>query len=227
MAIASITVWLNEKNPSYHHGRLLYEQYGDDRLVLTIIKSGSGSYHFAKLKEALEFLNTKTNLIPKQIVFVPPVAEEFTPAGEKVKTNLDNAPAEVRKIRDDKNKLYAEARHLHVTIKSLDNDELRLAAALTILDNMDVVNEIWVALDTFAKTGEIMKIKHEETLAEVSELSLPELLKESKNLPPNISKARGNANKTADPVKKSKYQLKVQHLIIRLAEVQRRLNELI
>lgn len=228
MAIASITAWLTEKNPNYHHGRMLYEQYGDDRLVLTIIKSGSGSYHFNKLKEALELVNTKTNLVPKPIVFVEPVQEDFAPAaGALVKPNLDHAPAEVRKIRDDKNKLYAEARHLFVTIKSLDSDELRLNAAIKLLENMDDVAESWHALDTFNKTGEILKIEHDKIIAEVKDLSTVDLLKELKNLPPNISKARGNCAKANDPIKKAKYQVKIQHLITRLTEVQRRVNEFV
>lgn len=228
MAIASITAWLTDKNPNYQLGCSLYEQYGEDRLILTIIKSGSGSYHFNKLKEALEFVNTKVNLVPKQIVFVEPTpVETITQRGTLVKTNVDNAPPEIRKIRDDKNKLYAQARHLHQAITALDSDELRLEAALQILDNMDGVNERWVALDNWKVTGEVMDIAQNKTLEEVKELSTNDLLKEQKNLPTYISKARANVKKTNDPVKKAKYQLKVQHLISRLTEIQRRVNELV
>jgi len=76
MAITSITAWLNTSNLNFTRGRLLYEQYGDNRLVLAVIKSGSGFYHFSKLHAAMLKLNEKKYLEPKQIVYTPPVQEE-------------------------------------------------------------------------------------------------------------------------------------------------------
>lgn len=234
MAIASITTWLTSPNKSYVHGRALYQQYGDDKLVLTIINSGSSSYHFSKLHEALDKLNAQSNLEPKRITFVaPPPPEPDVSAGgtpgaiSKVKTNLDVAPPEIRAIRDDKNLMHAEARHLHTMLRLMDSKEHRLEAALKILDNMDKVNESWVAMDEWERTGVITKLQQEETIKAVNELSTQELFKEIKNLPSSISKARKRYNDNTDPKKKTKALAKVHSLVARQSEVKRRIDELV
>lgn len=66
--------------------------------MLNLIKSGSGSYHQAKLRAALEMLNTKSNLIPKPIV-IPVI-----PAGTRTQQNENhtkyaNAPDKIIEIR--------------------------------------------------------------------------------------------------------------------------------
>lgn len=234
MAIASITAWLNSPIKNYTHGKLLYHQYGNDRLILTIIESGSGTYHFSKLSEALALLNEQSNLEPKQIVYVPSAAvdaDQTVVTGissvNKVKTNLDDAPPEIRAIRNEKNEKFAEARHALAVARVSDSREHRLEKALLILDNMDIVNESWLAMDTWRETGKITEKQNEQVVASVSELNLQQLLTEEKNLPTYISKARKRHAGHADPVKKTKALAKVQSLISRLNEVKRRINELV
>jgi len=235
MAIASITAWLNSPNKNYTHGKLLYHQYGSDRLILTIIESGSGTYHFNKLSEALSLLNEQSDLQPKQIVYVPPAVEDpdqtevpkITSPNSKVKTNLDDAPPEIRAIRNEKNEKFAEARHALAVARVSDSKEHRLEKALLILDNMDIVNESWLVMDTWRETGKITEKQNEQVVASVSELNLQQLLTEEKNLPTYISKARKRHTRHTDPVKKTKALAKVQSLISRLNEVKRRINELV
>ena len=235
MAIASITAWLISPNPNFIHGRMLYEQYGADRLILTIIQSGSGTYHFNKLFEAMVLLNQQSNIEPKRITYSPPPPEEpaLTEPKEpgvsitKVKTDLDNAPPEIRAIRDEKNLKYAEARHALAVARVSDSKEHRLEKALLILDNMDIVNESWLAMDTWRETGKIIELQKEEVIASVSELSLQELLQEQKNLPTYLSKARKRHNEHKDPVKKVKALAKVTSLSNRLSQVKRRIDALV
>jgi len=233
MAIASITAWLNTPNPNYTHGRLLYEQYGDDRLVLAIIKSGSGSYHFTKLHAAMVKLNERKDLEPKRITYTPPAQDEplqsqFNVTSKpKVKTDLDDAPPEIRQIRNLKNEKFAEARHLLVVARVSDSKEHRLEAALKILDNMDYVNESWLVMDTWRETGKILEMKKEQATVSVADLSTQELLQKDKNLPSYICKARGRYNEQTDPRRKTKALAKVQELLNLQSAIKRRLDELV
>ncbi|WP_231424015.1 hypothetical protein [Pedobacter sp. Leaf250] len=235
MAIASITAWLLSPNPNFIHGKLLFQQYGNDRLVETIINSGSGAYHFSKLRSALEKINESPGIEPKQIVYTsPPVPDQPAHAEpptssliSKSKPDLDDAPAEIWAFRNQKNAIHAEARHLFVTAKLMDSKEHRLEAALRILDLMDQVNEYWLIIDTWRETGKILELKKEEAIAEVSALTIQELLQEQKNLPSYISKARKRFNDAKEPRKKTRALAKVESLVSRLTEVKRRIDGIV
>lgn len=227
MAIASISAWLNNTNPNFHHGRMLYEQYGDDALVLTIIKSGSGSYHFSKLKEGLEKLNEQSNIQPKKIVLDVPVHQEPVKYETKEKVNLDNAPAEIWEIRNQKNLEFAYARQLHLNIKLMDSVDHRLEAALQLLDHMDYVNKSWLIIDEWNKSGIVTKMEQEAVEQSVADLTTQDLLKELKNLPSSISKARKRYNDHTDPRKKTKALAKVQSLLNRQIEIKRRVDAIV
>lgn len=233
MPIASISTWLNSPNPSYHHGVSLYKQYGDDSLILAIITTGSGSYHFSKLKQGLQSVNDQPSITPKKLEYVAPAQErsasedpeEPVYVGRK-KVNLDNAPKEIRDIRNNKNLKFAEARHLHAKLRFMDSQQHRCDAALTILNNMDEVNSSWCAMDEWEKTGKITQVEREEVQAAVAELSIPELYQERTNLPSRISHARKRHSTNTDPRKKTKALAKVESLISRFNEVKRRISEL-
>src|SRR5690606_10562475 len=98
MAIASITAWLKSPKRDYHHGKMLYEQYGDDQLILTIIRTGSTSYHFNKLLAGLEALNKFSNMEPQQIKIVDP------PPVDDASDKWAGAPDPIIEIRNEKNR---------------------------------------------------------------------------------------------------------------------------
>lgn len=206
---------------------MLYEQYGSNKLTLTILKSGDGTYHFAKLQAALEDLNSKKDLVPKPIVI-----EEYVPDPEPApgKKNLDfkTAPEQLIEIRNDKTKRYAQARKLHETIRILDSQDHRLAAALELLDHMDYVNNCWEAIDKFMHTGELITLPQEEKAPAVVDLSLAKLLRERANLPSYASKAKKAAESAKTAASKLKYTMRFEWFEKRLLAVNERLkNELV
>ena len=221
MAIASITAWLNSQQKDFAHGRLLYEQYGSDPLVLTIIKTGSGSFHFSKLLEALEGLNQLSNIEPKRIV-IPDL-----PAVEKSGNAWDGAPDPILEIRNEKNLRYAQARKLFESIPMLDSKEHRAEDAIKLLDHMDFVKDSWGAIDEWRETGNIRAIKKEEELTAVAELSLQELIQQSKNIATYISKGRAKLAKETDPKKILKIKERIDLWEIKVNEVKRRLDEFV
>lgn len=225
MAIASITAWLNDPNRNYLHGKALYEQYGDNKAVLALIRSGSGSFHLAKLKEGLEKLNLLANLEPKPIVINDHRPE---PAAAPGKTNPDftSAPDQILRIRNEKNEKYAQARKLHETIRVMDSRQHRLQAGLQLLDLMDEVNESWSIIDEWKEKGTIREKMLADTEKSVAELTLAELLQESRNIPPNITKDRKKLP-TATDAKKVDIALRLEAREARLKAIKKRLDEIV
>lgn len=223
MAIASITTWLNNPDRNYNHGRLLYEQYGSNVLILTILKSGCSTYHFAKLQAALEDLNTKPDLIPKPIVISEYIPEPAAAPGKK-SLDFKTAPEQIIDIRNKKNQRFAQARKLHETIRIMDDEEHRLTAALELLDHMDYVNSCWESIDKFLDTGEIKPLPQQEQAIPVDQLGLKELIKEGNNLPSYICKEKKKVKLGKAPAKQLKATIKVEWFEKRLKEVKERLQ---
>lgn len=222
MAIASITQWLDGSR-DFVEGRGLYEQYGSDPVVLAVIRTGSGTYHFSLLLEALEELNAQTNLQPKPIT-IPEVVMSKREA--KGSPDLLGAPDELWQVRADKNLAYAQARALHERIRVMDSRDHRRDAALELLNKMDEVADAWQVLDEWKATGRVRELRKSETTKGVSELSLAELIKQEKNLQTYISKAKKRFA-TAAPEKRAKIGATLEANQHKLEEVRRRMNELV
>lgn len=225
MAIASITAWLNNPARSYYQGRMLYEQYGENRVLITLFQSGSTSFHFSKLTAALQALNTQANLEPKAIVLKEPAPAPLVRPDKAAPIGFEEAPDKILEIRNEKNRRYAQARRLFESIRVLDSKDLRRDAALQLLDHMDYVNEAWGAIDEWKDSGRIREIQQKETTLEVSELSLVELVQESKNLPPNITKDKNKLKAATLPSVQAKIAARLQARIHRLELVKRRLKD--
>ncbi|SDG67812.1 hypothetical protein SAMN05421827_109130 [Pedobacter terrae] len=188
MAIASLTSWLNDPNRTYEHGKLLYDQYGDNKSLSALFKSGSTSFHLSKLTAALAALNLKANLEPKPIIILE--APEPEPSPEKMRISYDSAPDQIIQILEKKRFNYAKARRLFEAVRVMDSQQHRLDAAIEILDLMDEVNEAWAIIDEWNDTGHLREQEQKQVVVDVQHMSLQQLLKEKANLGPNISKDR-------------------------------------
>jgi hypothetical protein len=225
MAIASITQWLDNPNRSYHHGVKLYEQYGTDRVILALIRSGTGSYHYAKLRAGLEAVNKNSNLQPKPIV-VSQLLPEISSGEGKKNPDFTGAPDEIEKIRTEKTVRYAQARDLFANIRYMDSRENRLQAGLELLNHMDFVNDSWLVIDEWKETGKVLELNKKETEKTVSELTMAELLKESKNLPTYISKTSRKLKDAKSPALKVKFAKQLEERKHRFDLVKKRLEEI-
>jgi hypothetical protein len=217
MAIASITGWLNNPHKTYHQGHALYEQYGDNPVLKVLLKSGSTSYHLAKLKAGLEEVNKKSNLVPKPIVISQFIPEQLVSPG-KTAHDYKDAPEKILQIRDLKTNRYAQARKLFEMIRVLDSADLRKQAALEMLDHMDFVNESWAVIDEWKANGVIREIEEKQSTIEIADLCIPDLLKESKNLPSYISKAKTKLAKAKTPTSQVKASARL-HMLERRYEI--------
>ena len=221
MAIASITAWLADPNRKYEHGRLLYEQYGTDKVLRVLLCSGSTSFHFSKLQLALEGLNKLANLEPQPVI----IGEIQPSKNSDPLSGFENAPDKILEIRNTKNRRYAQARRLFEAIRVMDSQNHRLEAALELLDHMDYVSEAWQAIDEWREVGKVREFQEHENEAAVSELTLTELLKEANNLPPNISKDRGRLKSAKSPIKEAEIAERLRKREQRLELIRRRLKD--
>jgi hypothetical protein len=234
MAIASITNWLNSPKRDFATGKMLYEQYGSDRLILTIIRTGSSTYHFQKLLQGMEALNKLSNLKPKAIHHEPAPVQEpprlvvgELPPVEKRPEQWKDAPDPILEVRDEKNRRYAKARKLFEMIRVMDSQEHRMEAALELLDDMDYVAESWEIIDEWKKDGTVREMRKKAAEKEVAEMNLRELFAKSKNLASYISKDRARVKKVTDPRKLLKIRARLEENELKLEEMKRRIDELV
>lgn len=221
MAIASITQWLNEPKKNYQVGKLLYEQYGDNKVVLSLINSGNSSYHQQQLIAALQKVNLKVDLQPKKIVIPDLITENQERS--KPSTNYTSAPEQILNIREEKSLNFAKARKLFESIRVMDSQEHRLEAGLEILDLMEKVNEAWAIIDQWNDSGKIAEMKQKEEEKAIEEMNIHELIREKAKLMPNISKDKKrilSANNDKDKLKYTqKYEARKQRLAMVLERI--------
>lgn len=227
MAIASIQAWLDSPDKSYSYGLALYEQYGDNKTMLALVKSGSTPFHFTKLQAALQLLNQRADLVPKPIVIGQFKPDPINVPNSKEAIDFKDAPEKILEIRAQKTLAYAQARKLHESIRMMDSREHRLKAALELLDHMDFVNESWAIIDEWKEKGTIRETVVKEQAAKLSTLTQAQLLKEQALLGPNITKDKKRLAECTDPRKQVKIQTRLQERMIRMEEVRRRLNEFV
>jgi hypothetical protein len=222
MAIASITQWLNDPQRSYQVGKLLYEQYGDNKVVLSLINSGSSSFHQQQLFTALQKVNLKVNLEPKKIV-IPDLSSENQERSKPI-TNYTSAPEQILNIRDEKSLNFAKARKLFESVRVMDSQEHRLEAGLQILDLMDKVNEAWEIIDQWNDSGKIAELKQIEEEKAIEEMNIHELIRDKAKLMPNISKDKKRILGAKNDKDKLKYTQKYEARKQRLALVLERIE---
>lgn len=230
MAIAAIQQWLSLPQPTYAQGLTLYKQYGASSALLALFNSGTSSFHIQKLTAALiELNNTKTIVESTTHTInrlIPPM-DEFRSSREskKVAPDFDAMPDAVKTIMDDKTALYKQSQHLHFKLFTATTDKDRRELALQILNNMERVNELWHAIDTYTDTGNIPEIIQQEAQKSISELSILERTRLRSNLPTYITKAKKKLEMLPEGEKKAKKTQELQIMQSKLIELKKILGE--
>lgn len=227
MAIAPILRWLSDPNRTYHHGKLLYEQYGNNIVSKTIINTGhqGSNYHFNFLENCLKELADQT---PDKLAVIIPDLESFTtPAKPGISDQqYQTLPVELRDIRKDAKNQFNRAKWLFTRIPMIDSKEQRLEMAIQLLDDFDdnrrQMGHVQGFLDKGTYTPELIILKKQKP---VVELTIKELIAESKNIPTYISKDRAKLESSDDVDFKTKVTARISARQERLELIQRRLNQ--
>lgn len=227
MAIAPVLQWLSDPNRTYHHGKLLYEQYGNNIVHQTIINTGhqASNFHFTYLENSLRAIADQGTT--KSIVDIPDLQAFDKPEISGISDQeYSKLPEDLRTIRKDAKNNFNRAKFLFARIPLVDSKEERLTMALQLLNDFDRNREkmghVQGFLDTGSFTPPVTVIKD---LKAVSELTVRELIAESKNLPTYISKDRTRLDVAENDLRKEDLKNRIKARLERLEEIQRRLNE--
>jgi hypothetical protein len=228
MAIAPILQWLSDSNRTYHHGKLLYERYGNDVVTKTIIGTGhqGSSYHFNILENALKELSSKTSEVTA--VIIPPLSDFVKPDAKPGISDKEyqSLPENVKQIRAEARSCYQRAQFLFARIALNDSPEQRLNMALQLLDDYDDNRRLMAEVQHFLDKGIVVpKPALIEKLKPVDQLSVKELTAERQNLRTYITKDKKKIN--AVPIHTPRFEalrLRILHRQERLKLIDRRLN---
>jgi hypothetical protein len=228
MAIASVLQWLSDPNRTYHHGKLLYEQYGNNIVSSTIINTGhqGSNYHFTFLENCLKELADHT---PEKMQVAIPQLETFTVPDKPGISDQEykKLPEDMKSIRKDAKNQYNRAKWLFARIPLTDSKEQRLEMALQLLDDFDEnrrqMGHVQGFLEKGTYTPETIILKE---LKPVEDLSIKELIAESKNIPTYVTK---DIKRIKDvPVDTDRFKeltSRIKARKERLEQVNRRLNQ--
>lgn len=228
MAIATITQWLNDPNRTYHHGQILYKQYGKNAIARIIIDTGNqhSNYHFSYLERAL--LETNQTAAEKSALIIPDLIEFNTQPSQGITDKEFQAlPDEIKQIRNNAKNHFNRAKFLFARIPLTENETDRLNQALQLLDDYDQNRELMAQVQTYLNLGSIPPSLIQETKTEkpVPDLTIRELIAESKNLPTYITKDKQKLKSTSDkPEAAQKLQNRIDYRIARLNQINQRLN---
>jgi chromosome segregation ATPase len=180
MAIADIVRWLDA--PSYEKGIELYEHYGNNAFLLDCFRAKQ--LPLSRLKKALQAISDA------HVVINEPVESPKAPdkASRKMVQLDPSLPKEIQELETKWKQHYAQADALHRDLLYTGTKDARRNMALSILQNMDIVRDIWYRIQYFRETGEIYK--EAATAIEETEECLLDTVAKIKNLPTYISKAK-------------------------------------
>lgn len=228
MAIAPILLWLSDTNRTYHHGKLLYEQYGRDLVTRTIINTGhqGSSYHFITLENALRelsssFSEVKAVVIPDLSTFDKPLF----PSGGLTNEEYAKLPEDLKNVRGDARQCFQRAQFLFARIPLTDSPGQRLTMALQLLDDWDENRRLMGEVQHFMDNGSVIeKAPAIEKLKQVDQLSTKELMAESKNIPTYITKDRKKLASATEASKSDAINIRLNGRLERLEQINKRLN---
>lgn len=180
MAIADIVRWLEA--PEYAAGVKLYHHYGSNAFLKDCF--AAKQLPLTRLKQELQKLSDA------HVVMEEPIATKQS--GKKGSHRMVlpdlSVPKEIQELEQKWKAHYAQADALHRDLLHTGSKEARKKMAEAILQNMDVVRDLWYRIQYFRETGEVYK-EAASAIVETEECLLDTIAK-IKNLPTYITKAK-------------------------------------
>ncbi|HEY0056288.1 MAG TPA: hypothetical protein VGB63_13105 [Pedobacter sp.] len=232
MAIAPVLQWLSEPNRTYHHGKLLYEQYGNNIVTKTIINAGhqGSSYHFSYLENALKAI-ANTSPVSETKILIPDLNsfQKENKGGTGVSdTEYSKLPPELKDIRTKAQNHFNRAKWLFARIPVTDSRAQRLQMQLQLLNDFDDNRALMAKVQAFLNTGSVTPepAPVSKELKPVAELTIRELLTEAKNIPTYLTKDNKRLKDAEEgSAKYFEIQTRIADRQQRLEEINRRMNE--
>lgn len=240
MAIAIIDNWVNDPKRSYEYGVQLYEQFGDNRMILALLKNGHARshYHFTRLTDALRTLIPKqpaaaATAIAQQKKLTDPLAklpklEEISVSPQRYSltdADWEKLPNPIKDLYTRQSRLHAHSQMLFNQSRISTDHEHRRIIDCKILHERNELNNNWQTIKDFHTNGAVKAEVQKKQQTEIDKLSIAELVKLSKNLPPALSKKRKRLTGMQDGAQKNKLIATIKELEIRQELVKKRLED--
>jgi len=229
MAIAKITLWLNDPRRDYNYGLLLYDQYGKSSLLKVLFKNGNSTYHQDRLFSALEDLNPTLEELTNASSFrIPTVQEMPVPAKRYGVSNdvWEKLPQAVQELYALSSKLHRHSQLLFDQARIASSDEERGKLGRQILLERKQLNESWTTIKDYHAKGVLQEKIVEQEETNVNELSIQDLTKQLKNIPTYLSKDRKKVVAMTDGPKKNKVLLRIQTYEAQIELIKKRLEDM-
>ncbi|MBB2149167.1 hypothetical protein [Pedobacter gandavensis] len=230
MAIAKISIWLNDVRRDYQYGVLLYNQFGKSELLKVLFNNGDSSYHQDRLHAALEELNPMLEELTNQSSFKIPTLHQMPSPSKSYgvpQQAWDKFPEPIKDLYGQSSKLHRHSQLLFDQARIAKSDEERLSYALPMLLERKDLNGNWKAIKDFHEKGKIQEKIIEQEKASVQDLSIAELTRQMKNIPSYLSKDKKRVIDMPAGPKKNKVMLRIQEHEVKLDLIKKRLEGMI
>lgn len=229
MAIAKISVWLNDVRRDYQYGVLLYNQFGKSEILKILFKNGDSSYHQDRLHTALEELNPTLEELSNKSSFSIPTLQELPTPSKRYgvpDSNWEKLPEPIKDLYVHNSKLHRHSQLLFEEARKASSDEQRLSYCLPMLVERKELNENWKSIKDFHEKGLIQEEVQKKQEVEMQDLNIADLIKLKQNLPSSLSKDRAKVGDMKPGPKKNKVMLRIQEREVQLDLVKKRLEEM-
>jgi hypothetical protein len=177
MAIAPIELWL--RSPDYTSGAALYQRYGANAFLRDC---------FAAQSLPLDRLVAELKAISDLSVEADAPTPAFGSRRRIVQADASLPPL-LQALDAKWKRHYAQADALHRDLLHTASPKERRRMCATILQEMDIVRDIWYQIQYFRETGEVYAPPLAEPVVVAAE-SLLETIAKTKNLPTYITKLK-------------------------------------
>src|SRR3546814_13875389 len=89
---------------------------------------------------------------------------------------------------------------------------------------MDAVNDAWGVIDEWKETGGVRDTRKKKAKVDIASLSMPELIRQERNLQTYISKDKTKLEEAKDPAARAKLAIRLDERKAKPDEIRRRLN---
>jgi hypothetical protein len=227
MAIAKISIWLNDPRRDYTYGVLLYDQFGLSDLLKVLFKNGNSQYHQDRLFDELEKLNPNLEELTNKSSFkIPELKDMPIPVKKYGVTDevWDKLPEQIKDLYTTNSKLHRHAQLLFDQARIATNDQDRRLLGSDILKERNQLNANWKAIKDYHEQGKLREEIRQQGEKSVDEMSIWELIMQFKNIPSSLSKDKKYVLDLPDGSKKNQVLLRIQEREVQLEMVKKRLE---
>lgn len=217
-----IEAWLKQQKPQSVGVKLYARCEGHNTRLLQRFQKSTNADSYTKQKLPYELKRLLKNI--KEIETIPPAlpiilntAVKDAPIAPDARPS-EPIPFEIEELRQKRNRLYNQRRHIHSQLLLYATDEDRYQAASKIMQLTEEIEASWKIHDAWKKTGVVPR-----TTVEDNRLMVEKVIR-MMNLRTYVSREQAKLKKTLPPDKEMKVRAKLKTFQEELQQIEKELN---